>query len=149
MLSILLFHLCCNCTRQAQLMPLFHHLFNLASVERSSLYPLPHSCSFSCLFSCGLGSHMGNQIREMIRVKAHLAKIRKGLILTSPNSDPRVRGFAALPALPVFLCCSAERAGWLHPERHPHCQGSRCRRYRQNSPRPGAVEKGPLLPFTL
>lgn len=51
---------------------------------------------------------MGTQIREMIRVKAHLAKIRKGLTLTSPNSNPRVHGFAALPALLIFLCCSAE-----------------------------------------
>lgn len=81
---------CCSCTKQAPLMLWFQEPFGLAAVERSSLLPLPHSCSFCVfgLFSCGLGSHMGNQSREMSWGKAQLALRRKGLGLASPSSDP-------------------------------------------------------------
>jgi len=78
---------------------------------------------------------MENQIREMTRVKAHLVKIRKGLILTSPNSDPRVRGFAALALLPSvallsklagYTCrgtCMAKGPGAEGTVRTPHSLG--------------------------
>lgn len=104
-LSTSLFRFCCNCTKS---MPLFHNLLDLAPVESSSLCPLPHSCSFSCLFSCGFGSHVANKTGETIRVRAHLAKIRRRLVLTGASSAP-AGGSAAPPALPVT---PAETLAW-------------------------------------
>lgn len=114
-------------------MLLFPNIFNLASADRSSLHPLPHSHSFSCLSFVVYAATWRTKAEKLYKFQERFL---------SGQSQP---GLLSTGICRSSCPASCTVLSWCHTH-HPHTakgQGT------GNPQTPQGVEKGPLQPLTL